>query len=173
MANNRIRFSLITVILVMLFCTAEFLFAEHPDLKEAVGDDLFSRAGLNKLSTVEQEILVEGLSRIFENGENPFFDPEKSEKRFGFANLLTRRATNAFESEPESIQSRFVGEFRGWEGSTRFVLENGQVWIQSEKGTLYIPKKTNPLMTIKKGVLGVYFISVEGYKKRTKVKRIK
>lgn len=173
MANNQNLRSLILFILLISTCLSGIIHAEHPKLEEALGQDLFLKAGLDKLTPTEQETLVEALSRIIENGENPFFDPENEEKRFGFANLLTRRATKAFQTEPESIQSRIVGEFRGWDGSTRFVLENGQEWIQSEKGTLYIPKKMNPMITIKKGVLGVYFISVEGYNKRTKVKRLK
>lgn len=29
------------------------------------------------------------------------------------------------------IESRIVGEFRGWEGETEYALQNGQVWRQS------------------------------------------
>jgi hypothetical protein len=70
------------------------------------------------------------------------------------------------------IVSRYVGEFTGWDGKTIFTLENGQVWQQIQSGRLSW-KATNPEITIKRGYLGGYRLSVEGVNKTVRVKRIK
>ncbi len=36
-------------------------------------------------------------------------------------------------TDPEVIESRIVGMFKGYGGSTKFTLENGQVWQQSQR----------------------------------------
>ena len=51
--------------------------------------------------------------------------------------------------ERDSIQSRILGEFKGWDGYTKFELENGQVWQQSSAGVLRV-KINNPTVTIKR-----------------------
>lgn len=158
---------------IFLLCCGLSLVAEPPTLKEAVGDKLYKDAGLEKLSESEQALLVKSLSEIFEEGKNPFFDPDEKEKRFGFGSLLLRKAEESSQSEPSEITSRIVGEFRGWTGKTRFVLENGQVWVQAEDDTFTIRKMENPAVQLERGLLGAYFLSVEGYGSRVRVKRLK
>jgi hypothetical protein len=153
--------------------TGLMLFAEPPTLRDAVGDQLYQEAGLDKLSEQEQAALVKGLSGIFEEGNNPFFDPAEKEKRFGFGSILLRKAEESSVSEPTGMESRIVGEFRGWTGRTRFVLENGQVWVQAEDDTFNIKKQMNPKVFLERGLLGTYFLKVEGYGSRVRVKRLK
>jgi hypothetical protein len=71
----------------------------------------------------------------------------------------------------KAIQSRYVGEFRGWTGKTVFKLENGQVWQQAQSGRMAW-RATNPMITIKRGFMGSYQLSVEGVNKTVRVKRI-
>ncbi len=71
----------------------------------------------------------------------------------------------------DQIQSRFDGAFNGWDGDTVFKLENGQVWRQSESGRLSL-KAERPMITIKRGWFGAYYLKVEGANKSIKVKRI-
>jgi hypothetical protein len=82
------------------------------------------------------------------------------------------RVENAQGKDIKSIQSRYVGEFTGWEGDTTFTLENGQVWQQIESGRMSWTA-TNPVITIKRGFMGSYMLSVEGVNKKVRVKRIK
>jgi len=82
------------------------------------------------------------------------------------------RVEEAQNKDVKSIQSRYVGEFTGWDGETTFPLENGQVWQQIESGRMSW-KATDPMITIKRGFMGSYMLSVEGVNKRVRVKRIK
>lgn len=72
----------------------------------------------------------------------------------------------------DQIESRYDGFFKGWDGATVFRLENGQVWKQSESGRLSL-KAERPMITIKRGWFGAYYLNVEGANKSIRVKRIK
>ncbi len=77
------------------------------------------------------------------------------------------------ESEREAIKSTIIGDFNGWRGKNIFKLANGQVWKQAESSSFYIPKRTNPKITIKPKSMGSWQLNVDGYGKGVKVKRIK
>jgi len=72
----------------------------------------------------------------------------------------------------DEIQSRFAGEFTGWNGNTIFTLENGQVWQQSESGRLVL-QADSPLVTIRRGAFSTYRLSVEGVNRAVRVRRIR
>ena len=76
------------------------------------------------------------------------------------------------ESETNEISSRISGQFNGWDGDTKFNLENGQIWQQSGNGILKV-SMNNPKVTIEKGRFGGFIFSVEGYNSKVKVKRVK
>ena len=73
----------------------------------------------------------------------------------------------------EPFETRIVGEFDGWSGNTVFELENGMVWRQSESGRRRFQPVQNPVVIIEPGVLGAWFLKVEGSKRRVQVERIK
>ena len=75
-------------------------------------------------------------------------------------------------NDVDRIQSRYVGEFTGWDGKTIFELENGQVWQQIGSGRMTY-RATNPMITIKRAFMGSYLLKVEGRNKSVRVKRIK
>ena len=74
--------------------------------------------------------------------------------------------------ERDSIQSRILGEFKGWDGYTKFELEKWQVWQQSSAGVLRV-KINNPTITIKRSrVSDTYMLKIEGLNSSVRVKRI-
>tara|TARA_B000000460_G_C21363926_1_gene326606 strand:+ start:53 stop:610 length:558 start_codon:yes stop_codon:yes gene_type:complete len=75
------------------------------------------------------------------------------------------------DEEPDQITSRILGEFKGWSGYTKFQLENGQIWQQSNEGLLIV-RINNPTVTIKKSFFGTYNFNVEGVNSSVKVRRI-
>ena len=78
--------------------------------------------------------------------------------------------TPGTEIEYATVESRIVGDFRGWDGPTVFRLENGQRW-QSDGTTAYVTGAiSNPAVKITPGVLGTFWMTVEGVKPRVKVK---
>jgi hypothetical protein len=90
-----------------------------------------------------------------------------NEEAFGL-----ERVEDAQDEDIKLIQSRYVGEFTGWDGQTTFPLQNGQVWQQIESGRMAW-RATDPMITIKRGFMGSYMLSVEGVNKKVRVKRIK
>ena len=75
----------------------------------------------------------------------------------------------------DRIEARLVGEFTGWTGTTKFALDNGQVWQQTRN---YIPdyKPREPIsqakVTITRSFAGSYKMRIEGVKRIVQVKRI-
>lgn len=75
-------------------------------------------------------------------------------------------------ADVDKITSRYKGDFTGWSGDTVFELENGQVWKQIQSGRMSW-RATNPMITIERGFMGSYRLSVEGVNRTVRVKRLK
>lgn len=76
--------------------------------------------------------------------------------------------------EADSIQSRLVGDFSGWQSGTVFTLENGQVWKYIGDSDAYYPKvPPNPEIVISKSYFGAYWMEITAIGRKVKVKRIK
>jgi hypothetical protein len=76
------------------------------------------------------------------------------------------------EDDDRPINSRIAGLFTGWDGQTTFKLENGMIWAQADKDKFYTKDLQNPAVTIKKGMFGSWYLTVEGYNSKCKVRRI-
>lgn len=77
--------------------------------------------------------------------------------------------------EREAIVSRIVGDFQGWSGGTRFVLANGQTWRVIDTPEFYVPKSkavSGPAVAITPGVIGGWYLQVEGQSVRAKVQQV-
>ena len=80
-------------------------------------------------------------------------------------------AAPAAETYP--MTAHIVGDFRGWNGSTRYTLDNGQVWEQVDDAMVTTGRIANPKVTITRGLLNSFYMSVEGVGDTVLVKRIK
>ena len=98
---------------------------------------------------------------------------DKADDRSSGGSLLSKAKvllTPGTEIEYTTIESRLVGEFRGWQGRTIFTLENGQRWQAEGSGTYVQPRPiANPAVKITPGMLGTFWLTVEGVKARVKV----
>ncbi len=116
---------------------------EFPGLEKAMPTAEYEAAGLQKLDPAERAKL-DAFIRNYVAVSNE------------------RVATSAVDkavkenkvSAPEVIQSKIVGPFTGYNGRTRFKLENGQVWAQGQAVSAYYPKIDSPPVIIVKGGLG-------------------
>ncbi|HET7176404.1 MAG TPA: hypothetical protein VFK21_10405 [Gammaproteobacteria bacterium] len=72
-----------------------------------------------------------------------------------------------------TVVAHLVGSFRGWGGSTTFTLDNGQVWQQVDDSVLDVGAIEHPKVTIKKGLISAYYLSVEGVQDTVAVRRVK
>jgi len=82
-----------------------------------------------------------------------------------------------FLSSPDSDQavvSSVTGEFRGWDGKgDRIKLANGQVWEVTDSSARLKVRLDNPTVTVEPGMFSAWYLKVEGYNSRARVKRIK
>ncbi|WP_196138817.1 hypothetical protein [Aliikangiella sp. G2MR2-5] len=74
-------------------------------------------------------------------------------------------------SQMESLESRIIGEFKGWKKGAVLTLENGQKWKVMNSRSGYV-KLDNPKVTISRGVFGSFDMEIEGLNAKGKVKRI-
>lgn len=170
--------------------------AAEEHFSQAVSRAEFSAAGLGKLSP-EELARLDALVRDFKSGALEAARREASAAAAGRAeaearaskaeaqaraaetvmkksetSLLTRAKvllTPGTEIEYTTVESRIAGTFRGWEGRTLFTLENGQRWQAEGSGTYVSPPRENPAVKISPGVLGSFWMTVEGVRPRVKV----
>ncbi len=115
--------------------------------------------GIYKLSDSEKQALSNWINR--------------SEKKAIKKHKVKNMGLVKEESERENIHSEIIGEFNGWQGKNVFKLANGQIWKQSERTSFYIPKRTNPKITVKPKSMRSWMLYVDGFGRGVKVKRIK
>ena len=158
---------------------------------DSLTEEEFKAAGLHKLTAEELATLNALISRTEATGvKSAKVDPEEEAPPSEVAPQAAKQpdeATIAKQQEdlygkeqlaidtrkaPKKIESRLVGTFNGWFGSTRFELENGQVWIQRIKDVQKYRATENPKVTVFKSI-GGYRIRIEGYRQTCAVKRIK
>jgi hypothetical protein len=79
--------------------------------------------------------------------------------------------SKAYKSELDLIESRIVGRFEGWSAGSRIKLANGQVWQVSDDTSRYLDMN-NPKVVVRRGVLGAFYLEIEGTNHSPKVKRV-
>lgn len=88
---------------------------------------------------------------------------------FAKAKVLLKPGT---EIEYEKVETRLMGDFRGWRDGTVFTLENGQRW-QVQGGSYSTPPEPGPRkVVIVPGLVGAFFLEIEGVRQKPKVKFI-
>ena len=121
-----------------------------PGLQKAMTPEQYEAAGLSKLDPAERAKLDEFIKNYVsvsnEKVATSAVDKAIKEKKV---------------SEPEVIQSRIVGPFTGYTGTTVFTLENGQRWAQSQRDSMYVPKIDSPPVVIIKAGFG-YRMYIQG-----------
>ena len=142
-------------------------------LKDQMSPEAFEKAGLDKLTPEELVYLSDWLNgKVEEEKEKVVAEiiPE-GDDRFGAAEKIQRNVER-IRPEPKELTAKILGPFTGWDRDTVFNLDNGQVWKQIERDKFSV-RLQDPTVTIEKGLFGAYFLKVEGFGSRVKVKRIK
>lgn len=87
--------------------------------------------------------------------------------RAGWLSKVTLKPGTAVEYE--TVETALVGDFSGWSVGTLFTLSNGQRW-RVVNGSYVAPKDSTPRkVRIVPGVLGSFFLDIEGIRSRPKV----
>ncbi|MCE4553756.1 hypothetical protein [Pelomonas cellulosilytica] len=74
--------------------------------------------------------------------------------------------------ELKQIDSRIVGKFQGWGPNTRIELENGQVWRVVDGSSAYYDLQ-DPKVIVHRGMLGAFYLEIEGVGFQVKVARVR
>lgn len=117
--------------------------AEFPGVEKAMSPQEYDAAGLQKLTPDERARLDEFIRRFV-----------SSSNQVAAEKAVDRAVKERKVTPPEIIQSRIVGPFTGFNGSTVFTLENGQRWRQSQPDSRYFPKVDSPPVLIARDRIG-------------------
>ena len=137
---------------------------EFSSLEERMSAKEFKEAGLDKLTPEELAKLNEWLGgRMRAPVAAPVAPPED---RRGFL--------DGSDDDESDVVTTIPGRFRGWsKKGDRFVLSNGQVWEVSDSTPKFSVNVVDPKVTIEAGAFSAWYLSIEGYNARVKVRRIK
>jgi len=146
-------------------------------LEERMSGKEFKQTGLSKLTDEELAALNEWVrSHSVATLENAVARPAA-----GAATASATSDSRGFEHQAKfeddgydnKIHSNIVGTFTGWTGNnTVFTLANGMIWKQVEGDTFNVRATENAEITIKKGVMGSWRLSMAGYNNTVRVERI-
>ena len=156
----------ITVSLIRLQCYDRL--AKKPEVRSAQASsqpkrkNIFQRRSRDKVAIKEEQKTTTEETSTDASVTRKSDNINESSDNFG----------KVIESETNEISSRISGQFNGWDGDTKFNLENGQIWQHSGNGILKV-SMNNPKVTIEKGRFRDFIFSVEGYNSKVKVKRVK
>lgn len=86
--------------------------------------------------------------------------------KFGQESVRSPAAT----PDLKRIESRIPGKFQGWRPNQRLALENGQVWrIADDSEALY--ELQDPKVIVHRGLLGAFYLEIEGVPFQVRVVR--
>lgn len=74
--------------------------------------------------------------------------------------------------ELEAIESHVDGRFAGWGPKDRIQFANGQIW-QITDDSRRVLDFMNPKVRVHRGVLGAFYLEIEGTNHQPKVKRVR
>lgn len=70
----------------------------------------------------------------------------------------------------DTLETEIMGRFEGWRPKQMITLANGQVWrISDDSSAVY--NLQNPRVTIRRGMLGAFYLEVEGVNQSPRVRR--
>ena len=153
MRNNSLLASLLAVLL--LTPTLASAQERFPGIKSLMTNEELEASGVNDLSRRQVDALNTWLIRYTAN-EAPVLQVENEEVQ---------------EVVNQGVTTKIVGEFNGWSGKTRFVLENGQVFEQRRRGRWKITLN-NPEVHISQNIMGAYEMEVVSEGKSIGVRRL-
>ncbi len=96
------------------------------------------------------------------------------EKKPGWLKALITLDKAAKEPDSnDAVESRIAGAFKGWRRNTMLNLENGQRWQVDSSEDYVTPPSPSPKVKIYPGMLGTFWMEIEGVKPRVRVKPIR
>jgi hypothetical protein len=146
---------------------------EAPPIEQAMTPEEFRAAGLDKLSAEELARLNTWLNRRVQQETSAAVAAATEQAREEGRKEVVEKNRGFFHfGSEEPIVASISGTFDGFGKRKRYRLDNGQVWEQTDNATLHGVRLSNPQVRIRPGVMGVWWMKVEGYNTQAKVQRI-
>jgi len=171
--------------LAVLLLTAMTTHAQSPDLRTKMDETDFKAAGLDKLSDGElahlEAWLGREVSRQTEQAvstrteqaiQQAVAEVRETAREEGRREIVEQNRGFFHFGSDEPITSMINGEFNGFGKGRRYRLGNGQLWEQTDTATLAGVRRIGPTVHIRPGSFGIWWMQIEGYNTRAKVKRI-
>lgn len=146
---------------------------QAPPIQEAMTAEEFKAAGLDKLSADELARLNAWLDRRVEQQTSAAVAAVAEQAREEGRQEVVEKNRGFFHfGSDDPITAAIVGEFNGFGKNKRYRLDNGQVWEQTDSAQLAGVRRSNPQVTIQPGLMGAWYLRINGYNTRAKVQRI-
>ena len=71
----------------------------------------------------------------------------------------------------ESVESTLGADFSGWGPNTRIKLANGQTWLVIDGTSVVLPPGARKV-SVKRGMLGSYYLDIQGLNTSPRVRRV-
>lgn len=140
------------------------------DLQQQMSAEQFRAAGLDKLSPSELASLNAWLQGTVEQAAAQVREQALEDGRQEV--IVKHRGFLDFGSN-EPISATLPGSFNGFGQGRQYTLDNGQVWEQTDTASLSGARGENKSVRITPGLMGVWYLQIQGYNTRAKVRRIK
>lgn len=174
MRFSRLRLLASAAVLLSLASPALAQRVVEGDLQQQMSPAEFKAAGLDKLSPAELTALNSWLQgKVAAVAADTREQVREQAREEGRQEVIVKNRGFFDFGSNEPITSTLQGEFRGFGKARRFILANGQEWEQSDDTVLSGVRKTNPAVSISPGLLGVWYLRVDGVNTRAKVRRTK
>ena len=144
------------------------------DLQQQMSPQEFKAAGLDKLSAAELATLNRWLQGKVEAATTQAVAAVREEAREEGRQEVIVKNRGFFDfGSSEPVTGILQGEFRGFGKGRTYTLDNGQVWEQVDATSVSGVRKPSPKVSIKPGLLGVWYMKVDGVNIQAKVRRTK
>ncbi|ATD66980.1 hypothetical protein CNR27_05590 [Luteimonas chenhongjianii] len=172
-----------SVLIAVLLTASSAALAQQAGIEDRLSPAEFRAAGLDKLSTAELARLNELLAR--DSAAAPTAAPAAPvatdvEARIAQAREEGRREARTADlgkrppqASREPLESTISGPFHGFARGREYVLANGQVWKQVDSASLAGARGQDVAARIRPGLLGVWWLQVDGYNTQAKVERVR
>lgn len=174
-----------SVLIAAALAASTSLHAQETRLEDRMTAAEFRAAGLGKLSDAELERLNEFLARgsaASAAASAPAVAGTSTsdvEARIAQAREEGRREAEAdatglpATTSREPIESTINGAFNGFSRGREYTLANGQVWRQTDGATISGARGNDIGVRVRPGMMGVWWMKVDGYNTQAKVERVR
>ncbi|AWH54384.1 hypothetical protein C1924_14935 [Stenotrophomonas sp. ESTM1D_MKCIP4_1] len=144
------------------------------DLQTQMSPQEFKAAGLDKLSAGELATLNRWLQGKVEAATTRAVAAVREEAREQGRQEVIVKNRGFFDfGSSEPVTGVLQGEFRGFGKGRIYTLDNGQVWEQVDATSVSGVRKQSPKVSIQPGIMGVWYMKVDGVNTQPKVRRTK